>query len=44
VTATTVMNCWEAVLLSAYRAGAINWTSIHNLYMAAGLLWLDNAR
>src|SRR5262249_44610052 len=34
VTATTVMNCWEAVLLSAYRAGAINWTWIHNLYTA----------
>lgn len=32
VSATTVMNCWEAVLLSAYRAGAIRWTWIHNLY------------
>jgi hypothetical protein len=32
VTATTVMNCWEAVLLSAYRAGALSWTWIHNLY------------
>jgi hypothetical protein len=32
VTATTVMNCWEAVLLSAFRAGAITWTWIHNLY------------
>jgi len=32
VTATTVMNCWEAVLLSAYRAGAITWAWIHNLY------------
>ena len=34
VTSTTVMNCWEAVLLSAYRAGAINWTWIHNLYVS----------
>jgi hypothetical protein len=32
VSATTVMNCWEAVLLSAYRSGAINWAWIHNLY------------
>jgi hypothetical protein len=32
VSATTVMNCWEAVLLSAYRAGAITWAWIHNLY------------
>jgi hypothetical protein len=34
VTATTVMNCWEAVLLSAYRARAISWRWIHNLYTA----------
>jgi hypothetical protein len=32
VSASTVMNCWEAVLLAAYRAGAISWTQIHNLY------------
>jgi hypothetical protein len=34
VTSTTVMNCWEAVLLAAYRAGAITWTWIHNLYVS----------
>jgi hypothetical protein len=34
VTPTTTMNCWEAVLLAAYRAGTINWTWIHNLYTA----------
>jgi hypothetical protein len=34
ITSTTVMNCWEAVLLAAYRAGAINWTWIHNLYVS----------
>jgi hypothetical protein len=28
------MNCWEAVLLSAYRAGAINWNWIHNMYVS----------
>jgi len=32
VTATTVMNCWEAVLLAAYHAGSIKWTWIHTLY------------
>jgi hypothetical protein len=32
VTSTTVMNCWEAVLLYAYRSGAITWTWLHNLY------------
>jgi hypothetical protein len=31
---TTVMNCWEAVLLAAYRAHAIDWNWIHNLYTA----------
>lgn len=30
----SIMNCWEAVLLSAYRAGAINWNWIHNLYVS----------
>jgi len=32
VTAATVMNCWEAVLLSAYRSGSITWNWIHNMY------------
>ncbi len=34
VTAATVMNCWEAVLLSAYQAGDIRWAWIHHLYTA----------
>jgi cell wall-associated NlpC family hydrolase len=34
VTATTRMNCWEAVLLAAYRAGAISWSWIHHLYVS----------
>ncbi len=34
VTSTTVMNCWEAVLLSAYRSGSISWTWIHNMYVS----------
>lgn len=35
VSPTTKMNCWEAVLLSAYRAGAISWKWIHDLYVLA---------
>ena len=34
VTPSTVMNCWEAVLLSAFRSGAIDWNWIHNVYAA----------
>ncbi|WP_183564883.1 eCIS core domain-containing protein [Mucilaginibacter sp. SP1R1] len=34
VTSTTVMNCWEAVLLSAYRSGALPWSSIHRIYVS----------
>jgi len=34
VTAATVMNCWEAVLLSAYRSGSITWSWIHHMYTA----------
>ncbi|TAH35489.1 MAG: DUF4157 domain-containing protein [Planctomycetota bacterium] len=34
VSSATVMNCWEAVLLSAYRARAIDWNWIHNLYVS----------
>lgn len=43
VKATTVMNCWEAVLLAAYRAGAIKWQWIHDLYTATtfGADWIS---
>lgn len=34
ITATTVMNCWEAVLLAAYRAQLITWKWIHDMYTA----------
>jgi hypothetical protein len=34
MTSTTVMNCWEAVLLSAYRSGSITWNRIHNMYVS----------
>lgn len=30
--ASTTINCWEMVLLAAFRAGAINWNYIHSLY------------
>ena len=32
VTASTIMNCWEAVLLSAFRTGALTWQRIHHMY------------
>jgi hypothetical protein len=42
VTQLTIMNCWEAVLLSAYRAGAISWDWIHNLYVSIPMGdWVD---
>lgn len=30
----TTINCWEMVLLAAYRAGALRWQWIHDLYVA----------
>jgi hypothetical protein len=32
--ATVVMNCWEVVLLMAYRTRAVSWDWIHALYRA----------
>jgi hypothetical protein len=32
ISSSTVMNCWEAVLTSAFKAGSINWKWIHDLY------------
>jgi hypothetical protein len=29
----TTINCWEMILLSAYRAGSLTWAWIHNLYV-----------
>ncbi len=34
VKSTSVMNCWEAVLLAAYMSGSISWNWIHNMYVA----------
>lgn len=33
VTSSTVMNCWEAVLFTAYRSGSLTWRWIHDLYV-----------
>ena len=33
VARSTTINCWEMVLLSAYRTGAITWNFIHDLYI-----------
>ena len=30
---STTINCWEMVLLSAFRAGVLSWNWIHNLYV-----------
>ena len=30
----TLINCWEVVLLAAYRGGALPWSRIHSLYAA----------
>jgi hypothetical protein len=30
----TTINCWEMVLLAAYRAGVLSWQWIHDLYVA----------
>lgn len=42
VTAATVMNCWEAVMLSGYRAGVISWNWFHQLYVSTPLAdWVN---
>jgi hypothetical protein len=34
IAATTTMNCWEVVLLLAYRRGAVSWQWIHDVYVS----------
>ncbi len=36
VSSTTVINCWEMVLYSAYKSGVITWNWIHTVYTYAG--------
>ena len=33
LTTSTTINCWEMVLLAAYRSGTITWNWIHNFYV-----------
>ena len=37
LTRSTTINCWEMVLLAAYRCGVIDWNWIHNLYTAVSV-------
>ncbi|MBL7745888.1 MAG: DUF4157 domain-containing protein, partial [Chitinophagaceae bacterium] len=42
VVPATTINCWEMVLLSAYRAGVLSWNWIHNLYVSVPMSdWPD---
>jgi hypothetical protein len=34
IAATTTMNCWEVILLLAYRRGAVSWKWIHDVYVS----------
>ncbi|CAM4245129.1 hypothetical protein KIPE111705_46060 [Kibdelosporangium persicum] len=36
ITPTMTINCWEMVLLVAYRAGTLSWRWIHETYVASG--------
>jgi hypothetical protein len=35
----TLINCWEVVLLAAFRAGVLPWKWIHDTYTRAGSGW-----
>lgn len=37
----TTINCWEMVLLAAYRIGAVSWTWINSLYTNTVGNWYD---
>ena len=34
--AMLVINCWEMIMLAAFRAGVLTWTRIHSIYTAPG--------
>ncbi len=36
VTSATKINCWEMVIYAAYKAGAVPWSKIHDIYTYAG--------
>ena len=39
--ALTVINCWEMIMLAAFRAGALSWTKIHTIYSAGVPDWFS---
>ena len=39
LTGSTTINCWEMVLLAAYRSGLLKWQWIHDTYVAAKADW-----
>lgn len=39
VASTTVMNCWEMVMLAAFRNHRVTWKWIHDIYTFAGPGW-----
>ena len=41
ITSVTTINCWEMVLMAAFRIGAIDWQWIHDLYTNSVGNWYD---
>lgn len=39
ISSSTSINCWEMILLCAYRAGLLSWQWIHDQYTAAVVDW-----
>ena len=39
LTPSTVINCWEVVIYSAFRTRAVSWSWIHDLYTYKGSDW-----
>lgn len=39
---TTTMNCWEVVLLLAFRKKAVSWKWIHDVYVSDPTSWSEN--
>jgi hypothetical protein len=39
LSALTVINCWEMVMLAAFRSGALSWSRIHAIYTSGAPDW-----
>lgn len=37
--AVTVINCWEMIMLAAYRSGVLSWARIHSIYTSGVPNW-----